>query len=173
MKIFSALNVGLLLATLTFVNGINKSTNESKTDPNGTVPTNLNNSLVLALVNKVRTTGCNCGNTYMPAAAPLTWSETIAQASLNHSKDMDRNRFFRHESYDGRKLRDRFEEVGYKWRAIAENIAYGQKNEEAVVKAWFNSPGHCRNMMDPDYQEIGAAKAGIYWTMDLGTKRNW
>lgn len=133
----------------------------------------LNKRLILKLVNEVRTEGCNCGGRTMPAAPALTWNDDIAQAALNHSKDMDRKKFFNHTSSDGRKLNDRFAEVGYKWMAIAENIAWGQKDEEAVVKAWFESPGHCKNLMNPDYNEMGAAKSGIYWTMDFGAQRNW
>ena len=145
----------------------------AKTSTEGAVPTNLDNELLLKLVNQKRTVGCNCGNKYMPAAPALTWNESIALAALNHSNDMNRRRFFNHTSSDGKTLRDRFSAVGYKWMAIAENIAYGQKDEYAVVNAWFKSKGHCENLMNPTYKEMGAAKSGIYWTQDFGTKRTW
>lgn len=135
--------------------------------------TNINNELLLRLVNEKRKQGCNCGNKYMPPAPMLRWNDTIAKAASNHSKDMDINRFFDHRSSDGRNLRDRFNAVGYKWMAIAENIAYGQKDEYAVIASWMKSKGHCENIMNPVYKEMGAAKEGIYWTQDFGTKRNW
>jgi uncharacterized protein YkwD len=137
------------------------------------VNTNLNKELMLRLVNEKRTAGCNCGNKYMPAAPALVWNNTIALAALGHSQDMDNKRFFDHNSSNGKNLRDRFDAVGYKWMAIAENIAFGQKNEYDVVNAWFKSKGHCENLMNPVYKEMGAAKVGIYWTQDFGTKRNW
>ncbi len=151
----------------------NSGGNGSFKRENNFVATNLNNELLLKLVNEKRTVGCNCGNKYMPAAPALTWNETIALAASNHSKDMNKKRFFDHISSNGKTLRDRFNDVGYQWMAIAENIAYGQKDEQAVVAAWFKSKGHCENLMNPTYKEMGAAKEGIYWTQDFGTKRNW
>ena len=31
---------------------------------------------------------------------------------------------------------------------VAENIAYGQKDEESVMNTWLWSPGHRRNIMN-------------------------
>lgn len=39
----------------------------------------------------------------------------------------------------------------------AENVAYGQPSSAAVVKAWFNSPGHKANMLNKGYTHMGAA----------------
>ena len=44
---------------------------------------------------------------------------------------------------------------------------------------WMNSPGHCANLMNPGFTDIGVACVkggsgntyGTYWTMDLGTPR--
>src|SRR5690625_629872 len=41
----------------------------------------------------------------------------------------------------------------------AENVAYGQPSNAAVVKAWFNSPGHKANMLNKGYTHMGAAVA--------------
>jgi uncharacterized protein YkwD len=42
---------------------------------------------------------------------------------------------------------------------------------EVVVNGWLDSPGHCSNIMDTQYTEMGIAylvnrksDAGIYWT---------
>lgn len=137
-------------------------------DANGTVNTNLDRVLLLKLVNQVRATGCNCGATAMPSVPALTWSNQLALAASNHSKDMNKNKFFDHTSSNGMTLGDRVSATGYKWRTIAENIAYGQKDEQAVINSWLNSEGHCKNIMSASYKEMGAAKESIYWTQDFG-----
>ena len=45
------------------------------------------------------------------------------------------------------------------------------ESEEGTVKAWIESPGHCRNIMNSNYTEIGVARVGDYWTLVLGTRR--
>ena len=37
----------------------------------------------------------------------------------------------------------------------AENVIVGYGSPEAQVDAWFNSPGHRRNMLNPSHSEIG------------------
>lgn len=50
----------------------------------------------------------------------------------------------------------------------AENVAVNQRSPEEVVNAWFNSPGHRRNMLNPSHATIGVGvvKNGStpYWT---------
>lgn len=38
---------------------------------------------------------------------------------------------------------------------VAENVAYGQRDAQDVMRAWINSPGHYRNITNPKYREIG------------------
>ncbi|RZL13195.1 MAG: CAP domain-containing protein [Pedobacter sp.] len=173
-KIYSILSRFLLVfITIGVVSACEKDNtapieeNNTTDPPTGTVETNLNASLMLQLVNAQRTKGCNCGTTAMPAVAPLSWNDQLAVAALNHSTDMYTNNFFSHTSSNGNTLGTRITAAGYKWSAVAENIAMGQKDEQAVVTAWFNSEGHCKNLMNASYKEIGAAKKGSYWTQDF------
>ena len=60
--------------------------------------------------------------------------------------------------------------AGYSWSVVGENIAAGQRDADTVVKSWLESPGHCANLMNPEYSEVGVAfatnassAAGIYW----------
>lgn len=128
----------------------------------------LNAELVLKLVNEKRSAGCNCGTTAMPPVAALKWNNLLAAAALAHSKDMDANNYFSHTSPDGRNAGDRITAAGYKWMAYGENIAAGQPTEQAVFDAWINSEGHCKNIMSAGFNELGAAKAGKYWTQEFG-----
>jgi len=68
--------------------------------------------------------------------------------------------------------------AGYRWQQIGENIAAGQGSAEQVVAGWLASPGHCANIMNPGFTEMGAAyatseggAAGSYWTQVFGTPR--
>lgn len=66
--------------------------------------------------------------------------------------------------------------AGYSGGLIGENIAAGQDGVDKVVDGWLASPGHCANLMNPGYRELGAAyatdpksDAGIYWTAMFGS----
>jgi len=48
-----------------------------------------------------------------------------------------------------------FGENDLQYKAAGENLAYGFRTPEAVVKAWMASEGHRRNIMDPDFSYIG------------------
>lgn len=45
--------------------------------------------------------------------------------------------------------------------AVAENVAYGHETGRAVVRAWMNSEGHRRNLLNRRYRILGmAARTG-------------
>ena len=54
---------------------------------------------------------------------------------------------------------DRLAAAGYRWRAYAENIAYGQRDPEDVTGSWMGSKGHRTNMLSGSYTEIGTGYA--------------
>ena len=136
---------------------------------------------MLSLINNVRSQGRNCGNQFFPSAPPVTWNNTIANSTLVHSEDMafvleDLS----HTGSDGSSAGSRLTSQGYNWRAWGENIAFtgGSSGTAAsAVNLWVNSPGHCSNIMNPNYTEMGASTAfgffqdfqsnGDYWTLVL------
>jgi uncharacterized protein YkwD len=134
---------------------------------------------ILDAVNAARATARNCGARRFAAAPPLAWNGLLANAALAHSQDMAQNRYFAHEESDGSMVGDRAQRAGYLWRRIGENIASGQRSPEAAVAEWLDSPGHCANIMQPGFTEMGAAYAinpasesgTVYWTQAFGTPR--
>jgi uncharacterized protein YkwD len=54
---------------------------------------------------------------------------------------------------------DRIEAVGYRWQAIAENLAFNERNAAGAVHDWMNSAGHRKNILDSRYTEIGTGYA--------------
>ena len=122
-------------------------------------------------VNHVRQQGCMCGTEYMPPVRPLAWNNKLEQAAQNHANDMYKYNFFDHLSLNGDNPMNRIERTGYKWSFVGENISWGYSYAAEVVEGWINSPDHCRNMMHPDFKEMGAARKGTYWVLELGERR--
>ncbi|MEW8625871.1 MAG: CAP domain-containing protein [Candidatus Thiodiazotropha sp.] len=130
--------------------------------------------LMLTLVNNARAVSRNCGATSYGAVEAIAWHCQLETAAHNHSTSMADNDFFSHTGLDGSSPGDRITAAGYNWRAYAENIAAGYNDEEAVMTAWLESPGHCANIMNTSVTEMGAgvaenssARYRIYWTQNF------
>jgi uncharacterized protein YkwD len=97
---------------------------------------------------------------------PLRVNGLLSAASLEHSQDMVRRRYFEHTSLDGRTVGDRLRAIGYARGtsvSAGENIAYGYSREStpaAIVDLWMNSPGHRADILRPSFTEIGIGIAG-------------
>jgi uncharacterized protein YkwD len=128
----------------------------------------------LQLINDVRARGTRCGERTFTSAPPVTLSWTLTTVALGHATDMADHDYFEHEDLAGQSPADRVRAVGYHEKLVGENIAYGPKSVEEVVQGWLDSPGHCENIMDPRFAEMGIALAqgraprhGLYWVQLL------
>lgn len=127
----------------------------------------------LERINNLRASGCQCGDTYMPPAPPLSWNLQLELAAYNHAEDMSKNRYFDHVSKSGKTVKDRiiaagYDFYGYKSFIIGENIALGQRSIKEVMEGWIKSPGHCKNLMKQEYKEVGIVRYNTYWVQDFG-----
>ncbi|MCY1182408.1 uncharacterized protein, YkwD family [compost metagenome] len=132
---------------------------------------------LLEQINTARTQARQCGSQSFSAAGPLTWNATLAGAAQEHTRAMANQNFFDHKDRDGRTPGDRAELAGYSAQLTGENIAAGLDSASKVVEGWLASPGHCANLMNPQFRELGAAyavdpksDAGIYWTAMFGAQ---
>jgi len=131
---------------------------------------------ILDLTNQARATARTCGATRYPAAAPLSWNANLATAARGHAADMATNNYFSHTSQDGRTFDVRIMNAGYVgYSSVGENIAAGQPTPDAVVAGWLTSPGHCANIMNARFKELGVGVGnggsyGTYWVQDFGTR---
>lgn len=130
---------------------------------------------LLAQVNAARATPRMCGYRRFAAARPLSWSNALGTAAQGHSRAMARENYFAHQDPDGETPADRARVAGFRGRQIGENIAAGQGSPNQAMQSWLASPGHCANLMNPMFTQVGAAYAtntrsdlGIYWTMVFG-----
>lgn len=134
---------------------------------------------ILAGVNAARAGARSCGNRQFAAAPPVSWNPQLGEAALAHSRDMAARRYFSHRAKDGSLPADRATRAGYAWQRVGENIAFGQSTPDEAVAGWLDSPGHCANIMNPGFTEMGAAygvaaeqRSGIvYWTQVFGRPR--
>ena len=135
--------------------------------------------ILLDAVNRARATDRDCGARHFAAAPALKWNRALGVAALAHSSDMARQSYFSHQGKDGSEVADRAVQAGYRWRGIGENIAAGQESVEQVMAGWLASPGHCANIMDRWFTEMGSAYAVAggrgqgkpYWTQVFGTPK--
>ena len=133
---------------------------------------------VLQLVNEVRARGARCGDRSFGSVPPVRLSETLAEVAFGHATDMAEHHYFEHEDPRGHSPADRVRAVGYREKLVGENIAYGPKSADEVVRGWLDSPAHCANIMDSRFAEMGiayapghASKRGLYWVQLLAAPR--
>ncbi len=112
-------------------------------------------------------------------AAPLSANARLDLAAQRHAEDMLARNFFAHASPEGKTVRDRVQTADYGWRAVGENIAEGQFSVDEVMETWMNSPGHRKNILDPNFKELGVGLAlgpsggrhRIVWAQAFGAGR--
>ena len=72
--------------------------------------------------------------------------------------DMFAKQYFEHESPDGKTPANIIKAQGYEYIVVGENLALGNfLNDEALVQAWMDSPGHRANILNSKFVEIGVA----------------
>lgn len=182
--VFGGLVVGLLLGFVLFRDSSPDVTESLVTLPTSTtafegattssgvpissfLPTTQDEELMLSLVNQVRRDN---------GTSNLTWCPALMRSSLAHSQDMAARNYFEHDSPDGGTVGDRAIDAGYQYRAVGENIAFGQRTVREVMEAWIDSPGHFENLISPNYDHFGYAEfaglldgsSGKFWTQNFG-----
>jgi uncharacterized protein YkwD len=104
---------------------------------------------------------------------PLFPNALLEAAAIGHARDMADRRKMAHRGGDGSSPFDRIDRQGYRYRAAAENVAYGFDDVDSVMAGWMKSPGHRRNILG-QFSEIGVGRAidkdgAAYWCVTFGT----
>ena len=131
---------------------------------------------VLALTNQNRAAGATCGNRYYPPVPPLASDPLLRSAARCHSQDMAENGYFSHTGSDGSLPDERVSDTGYVWQTVGENIGAGHPTPADIVAGLMASPGHCANIMAPEFSELGVGYISWpgsdyirYWTQDFAS----
>src|SRR5262249_36293184 len=96
----------------------------------------------------------------------LTVSPKLAEAAAYFAAYMAQTNQFGHDA-DGNRPSGRAKKFGYDYCLVAENIAYLRSSRgfttarlaDRFVEGWNKSPGHRKNLLDPDQTEIGIGVA--------------
>jgi len=100
---------------------------------------------------------------------PLGTDATLARIARGHAQDMMSNQFFGHVSSDGGSIVDRTRAQGYAFCHVAENLAMGQPDFDAVMAQWMTSPSHRSNLLHPNVDDFGLIRGpGNLWVLVLG-----
>ncbi|HTP19265.1 MAG TPA: CAP domain-containing protein [Solirubrobacteraceae bacterium] len=114
---------------------------------------------VVCLINQQRT------SRHLP---PLRASLLLDRSAQKWTNAMVASDVFSH----GTNFAARISAVGYVWRSAGENIATGFQTPRSVVNAWMASTGHCQNILNPTYGNVGTGvsnRAVRGWASGAGT----
>ncbi|MEK9179849.1 MAG: CAP domain-containing protein [Patescibacteria group bacterium] len=91
----------------------------------------------------------------LPVLKEDTTLDAIAELRI---KDMFEKQYFAHVSPTGGDVQDVAADVGYEYITLGENLALGGfDDDQDLVQAWMDSPGHRANILNDRYTEIGIA----------------
>ena len=107
---------------------------------------------------------------------PLNWNPNSALQSAAQLRAQEIEEYFSHTRPDGSNCFTVLKQYGLSYRTCGENIAYGTNlSAEGATDLWINSPGHYKNMVNPDFREVGLAcyvsGENIYWVQLFMTRR--
>lgn len=89
---------------------------------------------------------------------PLAPNPLLDRVSQQHAEDMLRRSYFAHRTPEGLGPSDRARAGGYR-SGIGENIVEQRFSVQEALDAWLKSPGHRKNILDPNCRELGLGLA--------------
>lgn len=106
---------------------------------------------------------------------PLQLNAELTAAAKEHSRDLAKWDRISHYGSDGSNPWDRVKRTGYRPRVAAENVGTGQISFDEVLRGWKESPGHNKNLLMSDVEQMGIAlvqdpktEFKSFWTLVLG-----
>jgi uncharacterized protein YkwD len=87
----------------------------------------------------------------------LTADEQLNKAASLKAEDMFTKGYWSHNAPDGTQPWKWFESAGYDYQNAGENLAKDFKTSEGVTRAWLNSASHKKNMLNPEFENVGVA----------------
>lgn len=98
--------------------------------------------------------------------APLKADASLSRVAQTKTNDMETKHYFSHTSPTYGSPFDMMRDFGVTYSSAGENIAMGQTSAQQVVTAWMNSEGHRKNILSPNYTNIGVGytQTGNYWS---------
>lgn len=91
--------------------------------------------------------------------AKLKYCNDAASVAKKHSTDMATRNYFNHLNPEGERVGARLTAGGVEWYACSENIVAGYYDPYAIANGWYNSEGHRKNILNPEYKYLGVGFA--------------
>jgi uncharacterized YkwD family protein len=97
---------------------------------------------------------------------PLSADTSLSRVAQTKTNDMNSKHYFSHTSPTYGSPFDMMRDFGVTYKSAGENIAMGQTTAQQVVTSWMNSEGHRKNILSPNYTNIGVGYTsnGNYWS---------
>jgi hypothetical protein len=89
-------------------------------------------------------------------AQQLQWDSSLAQAAFYHCQWMVQQGPISHRYSGEPDLTARASDAGARFGVIEENVAIGN-TAQVIHDAWMQSPGHRKNLLNPDMDRVGIA----------------
>lgn len=86
----------------------------------------------------------------------LTANQLLTSAAYKKAEAILKEQKFSH-NFENKKFSDWVKEAGYKYSYVGENLAIDFVTSEGVLNAWWDSPSHKNNLLNPLYSEVGLA----------------
>lgn len=104
--------------------------------------------------------------------SPVRYNGTLDNAAEKHAAHMAIVGKMAHDGIGDGDPGERIRAEGFR-KSWGENVATGQTSPEQVVREWMNSPTHRRNILDPNFQQMGvgyvtASNGRSYWAQEFG-----
>ena len=127
---------------------------------------------VWRLTNAARSKKQKCGSSRRRSAPELNYDCELAAMAKLHATDLSKRNVLSHTSANGDNMTARANKLNIAWLSLGENIANGHKTADAAHTAWLASPGHCKNIMNPEFNSIGVALENTTWVVVFAKKSN-
>ncbi len=89
--------------------------------------------------------------------AALSYNAKLASSAYAKVQDMCAKHYWAHNAPDGTTPWSFVSSAGYSYTAVAENLAQGYTDDNALVAGWMASPGHRANILGTAYRDVGVA----------------
>lgn len=102
----------------------------------------------------------------------VVYNGTLDNAAEKHATHMSLVGSMAHDGIGDGDPGERARAEGWR-KSWGENVATGQTSPEQVVREWMNSPTHRKNILDPNFRNMGvgyvtAANGRSYWAQEFG-----
>ena len=141
----------------------------------------------LDMINELRTgddawywNSDNSEKLYFTDLKELTYDYDLEKVAMQRAVEIAV--YYSHTRPDGYSCWQTYEDFGYRWNAVGENIAAGFRSASAVFTAWaeedddYSGQGHRRNMLSGSFTAVGCAcvyyEGYYYWVQEFSRPIN-